>query len=610
MKKIALFFIAVTIFTSFWNISFATAKSVRIPSVDVVFTILPDGSATVQENRSIEFDGNYTYGFYEIPKTGYGSIENVSLAEGDQYYKYESSASKNPGTFTLSDTSESIRIDYYFNAKDETRTFTVRYTIKDVVTVYQDYGELYWKLQGDAWDFNIGEYNAVVNWKSPIPIENYFIWAHGPLWGEFVKSDQESASLHIKNVPANTFVEIRVLLPSSYFTTSKQDGTIYESVVKEETKWADQANRERNKAKRTILIGNIVKYSMIVISIFLIFLYFFLYSKYGREHNTKKEFVYYREPPSDLKPAIVGSLNSFNQYQNRFLEATILDLIRRKHIQYEEIKGNFITRDHKLIRLENKEDPLVDYESFLMDELLFENKTTVTMKGLKKKYNRLKDWYYKQFQEFKKLILNATKEHEFFDANSNKYSTMAVVIGIILLFVGFLGGMVFSFSFSNDMNFIFMIFIPVGLLYLVGAHALKRRTKKGAEEYAKWRAFSSFMKDFSNLKEYGPNSIIIWERFLVYATIFGIASVVLKALKVVAPNLPDANNGVLFAPAFMAGGTLQFSSLSNAISGISAVSNSVSRVASSSSSSGSGGGGGFSGGGGGGGGGGSGGGFG
>jgi uncharacterized membrane protein len=186
---------------------------------------------------------------------------------------------------------------------------------------------------------------------------------------------------------------------------------------------------------------------------------------------------------------------------------------------------------------------------------------------------------------------------------------MAVVIGIILLFVGFLGGMVFSFSFSNDMNFIFMIFIPVGLLYLVGAHALKRRTKKGAEEYAKWRAFSSFMKDFSNLKEYGPNSIIIWERFLVYATIFGIASVVLKALKVVAPNLPDANNGVLFAPAFMAGGTLQFSSLSNAISGISAVSNSVSRVASSSSSSGSGGGGGFYGGGGGGGGGGSGGGF-
>ncbi len=602
MKKIALFFIAVTILASFWSMSVVHAKTVRIPSVDMVFTILPDGSAYVQENRTIEFDGDFTFGFYEIPKMGYGSIENVSVAEGDQYYQYESSASYNPGTFTLSDTGHSIRIDFYFSALNETRTFTVRYSIKDVVTVYQDYGELYWKLQGDGWDFNIGEYSAVVNWKSPIPMDNYFIWAHGPLWGEFVKSDQESAFLHVENVPANTFVEIRVLLPSTYFTKTKRDGTIYESVVEEETRWANQANRERNKAKRLIFIGDFIKYSMVLISIFLIFLYFFLYSKYGREHVVTKEFVYYREPPSDLKPAIVGMLNSFKNYQNRFLEATILDLIRRKHIQYEEIEGNFLTRDHKLIKLENKEDPLVEYESFLMDELLFENKTEVTMKGLKKKYDRLKDWYYKQFQEFKKLILNATKEHEFFDTTSNKYSTMAIVIGVILLFVGFLGGMILSFTLYNDMDFTFMIFIPVGLFYLFGQYALKRRTQKGAEEYAKWKAFSSFMRDFSNLKQYGPNSIIIWERFLVYATIFGIASVVLKALKVVAPNLPDANNGVLFAPAFMAGGTLQFSSLSNAISGISAVSNSVSRVASSSSSSGSGGGGGFSGGGGGGGG--------
>ncbi len=602
MKKFALFFIATTVFLSMWIVPSASAKTVRIPSVEMVVNIRPDGSAYVQENRTIEFDGDFTFGFYEIPKAGHGSIQNVSIAEGDQYYKYESVSSRNQGTFTLSDTGHSIRIDFYFSALNETRTFTIRYEVKDVVNVYQDYGEFYWKLQGDGWDFGVKEFSAVVQWKDPVPMDDYFIWAHGPLWGNFNKSDKTSAFLHVEDLPANTFVETRVLLPSSYFTAPKKDGTIYETVLQEETQWANEANAEREKAKRSMLIGNLIKWIMIALALFFILLYFYLYNKYGREHSIANAPIYYREPPSDLKPAIVGMLNSFQNYQDRFLEATLMDLIRRKHIQYEEIPGNFLTKDHKLTRLTNKEDPLEDYEDFLMEELLFERKTTVTMKGLKKKFRTRNDWYYGQFQKFKKMIRDATKKYEFFDAKSNHYATLAIVLGIVFLFFGFLGGLILSFTFLDTMDFTFMILIPVGLFYLFGQYALKRRTKKGAEEYSKWKAFSSFMKDFSNLKEYGPTSVIIWERFLVYATVFGIASVVLKVLKVVTPHLSDTDRGALLGPAFFAGSTMQFASFSTAMSGISSMSRSISSVASSSSSSGSGGGGGFSGGGGGGGG--------
>ncbi|MDD4614871.1 MAG: DUF2207 domain-containing protein, partial [Caldisericia bacterium] len=411
MKKIALFFLAFTFSMSMWMVPSTIAKTVRIPSVDMVVTIRPDGSAYVQENRTIEFDGDFTFGFYEIPKKGFGTIQNVSVAEGDQYYQYESISSRNQGTFTLSDTGSSIRIDFYFFALDETRTFTIRYEIKDVVSVYQDYGEFYWMLEGDGWDFAVQDFSAVVQWQDPVPLENYFIWGHGPLWGNFNKSDETSAFLHVENLAANTFVETRVLLPSSYFTAPKKEGTIYERVLQEETVWANEANAERQSAKKMIWIATILKWLMVGLAIFFILLYFFLYNKYGREHQITNASIYYREPPSDLKPAIVGMLVSFQNYQDRFLEATLMDLIRRKHIQYEEIPGNFLTKDHKLTRLTNKEDTLEDYEDFLMEELLFERKTSVTMRGLKKKYRASNDWYYGQFQKFKKMIRDTTKTY-------------------------------------------------------------------------------------------------------------------------------------------------------------------------------------------------------
>ena len=330
--------------------------------------------------------------------------------------------------------------------------------------------------------------------------------------------------------------------------------------------------------------------------------YFFLFNKYGREHKIENTYIYYREPPSDLKPAIVGMLSSFQNYQNRFLEAILMDLIRRRHVQYEEIPGKRFTKDHRLTLLNQKEDSLEDYEVFMIEELMFEDEITVTMKGLRKKFLTSNGGYAESFQKFKNMIKAKTQTYGYFDDSSNKYSILAIVFGVVLCFVGFIGGIMVSFIFLDGMNFIFMLLIPVGLFYIFGAHALKRRTKKGADEYSKWKAFSLFMKDFSNLKAYGPKSIIIWERFLVYATVFGIATVVLKALRVVAPTLYDTNGGALLGPALFANSTIRLAPITKAMTGISSMSRSISRVASSSTSSSSGGGGGFSGGGGGGGG--------
>ena len=85
--------------------------------------------------------------------------------------------------------------------------------------------------------------------------------------------------------------------------------------------------------------------------------------------------------------------------------------------------------------------------------------------------------------------------------------------------------------------------------------------------------------------------LVIWEKFLVYATVFGIADKVLKQLKIVYPNIDETLNVNTYTYMYLMMNTNFSSSFSSA----------VSTSISSTYSSGTGGGGGFSGGGGGGG---------
>ena len=193
----------------------AFAKTVSIPSVEIAITILQDSSAFVQENRTIDFDGDFTFGYYELPKKGYSKIQNISIEEGEQFYQYEKKATYNQNTFTITETEDTYRLNYYFSASDESRTFTFRYEIIDVVSVNQDYGEFYWKLQGDGWNFDIKDFNAIIQWEDPIPMNSYHIWAHGPLWGDFNKINETRSFLNPFLSVSSAFACATVYLASS-----------------------------------------------------------------------------------------------------------------------------------------------------------------------------------------------------------------------------------------------------------------------------------------------------------------------------------------------------------------------------------------------------------
>lgn len=145
---------------------------------------------------------------------------------------------------------------------------------------------------------------------------------------------------------------------------------------------------------------------------------------------------------------------------------------------------------------------------------------------------------------------------------------------------------------TKDVNPIGMIpfILTIGIQFIVFIRLATKTnvlTQKGTDENAKWKGLKKYMEDFSMLDKREIPEIVIWEKFLVYATVFGIADKVLKQLKIVYPNITEQMNVNTYGYMYLMMNTNFSNSFSHAIT------NSMSSAYSSAS----GGGGGFSGGG-------------
>jgi len=586
MKKKILFLVFFFILIFSFKLTFA--KDYSIPNVKIEVTLNRDGSASFIEERTYSFDGSFSFGYYDLPKEGYDSLEEFLVYEGDTLYKKENS--KLSQTYYIEDSGNYYRVNFFYDAFYETKTFKFVYKLKGVTKVYEDYGEFYFKLQGTGWDKKIGLFESYIKFLSPIPKENYFVWAHGPLWGKIEKVDEKTVYLRVEDVPANTFVEARILVPSDYFTDAKKlSGVIKDKVISEETKWARSSNLKR-------VFTSILFWLPLAIFIILLIYIIYLYFKYGREYKVPKEYDYIREPPSNIKPAILGHLLTFGQFNDTFLKATMMDLIHRGVIDIEKDPNS---KNDYILKLNKNKEELQGFEKTLVEKILFDISDSFTIKELNKKIKKRQEHYYYKFEDFKNEIKEEAKNYDFFDKVSEEKSNLTAGLGCSIPIAG-----IFLSTFLK--NPMFLSWLILGPIYLfIGTNAVRRRSYKGKEEFDKWMALKRFLNDFSNLKEYGPKSVVIWEKYLIYGTILGVAKTVLRALKIIFPQLTDIENGRLIGVA--TGATLasfdsRMNFINSALSKVTSATSSAYKTSSSSWSSGGGGGGGFSGGGGGGGG--------
>ena len=106
-------------------------------SADVAVDVQRDGSLGVSERLEVGFSGDFTFGYRDIPLRDGETLVFPSVAEAGNAYRRGtitelSPGAGPPGTYGVEQRGDTARIVWYFRASNQTRAFTISYTLRGV----------------------------------------------------------------------------------------------------------------------------------------------------------------------------------------------------------------------------------------------------------------------------------------------------------------------------------------------------------------------------------------------------------------------------------------------------------------------------------------------
>lgn len=442
------------------------------------------------------------------------------------------------GVYTKTTNSEGIEILSYQPSVYK-RASLVTYTLKDLVVVHNDIAELAHDFIGTDYAEEIN--NLIIRINLPSSSKELRIFSHGPLNGKNRIIDDKSVEITYETLDKENAVDGRVVFDKSIVpnATKKSNVDGLGKILEVEKERANYANKLREAArKREKMLQTLAIIMEILLGIWLIGLIVIVYKFYNKndkEYRSEFNGKYFRDFPEEYTPSTVSYLMN-KSINNLSFNAGILDLIRKKAITIEEVtidkKGLFKNKqqkDYKLSRNMNFNlDTLSTSEKKLFNLLIgtVGNGDYVILGDMKE--------FSKDYDNAKRLIsgydswryaCELEAETEEFYENTKKEKTNCILYSLIFIPITFL-----ALLCGSNMGRVLLIDL-FGILAIIYFSSATKRTKKGNEQYHKWKGLKNFLADFGRLDEKDLPEIKLWERYLVYATMFGLAVKVQNAMK-------------------------------------------------------------------------------
>ena len=627
VKNLLIVFSCIFIFLFIGTISSMASGDLNLNELNFDAKINSDGSMDVVETWDIDItDTNTLFKTFETDRSKYSGITNVKV--------YETTKGIQKSFTEIHELMYHVTEDCYYGMKNDdgdfeiawgvgldnssaTKTYKISYTVEDAVSKHLDYAQLYWQFVGE--DFGISSDKIIGTITLPgnaLNKEEIKVWGHTEdLNGEIYATGLNKIEFTVNDFNSGRYVEIRTLFPTSMIAFSNRGNNIeiLDSVIEEETVWANDANARR--ARRDFLNGLITIVANIVLVLVSILFIRNMIKKKKKLKGMKKlipteNIIYFREMPrKNATPAqaiyVYKKIKTGIQSDaiGKVFSATLLHLNTKKIIDFQVNKNQkgkdnisiILTDKMGGTSIENRDEKVIF--DFLLSAFSEYNKEEITVKELQ---NYIKKQSSK-ILELQDKIQNGTKE----DLRKNKLQSKEEEEKygrVTLALVGYIMFLMFSIIFGAvvavEINMYILIgALPLAVISLINTiltsielSRVNIYTQEGVDESEKWKGLKKYMEEFSMLDKREVPEIVIWEEFLVYATAFGIADKVLKQLKIVYPNFESSIDVNTYSGMYLMMNTDFSNSFSNAISS----------SMSSAYSSASGGGGGFSGGGGGG----------
>ncbi|HOK81333.1 MAG TPA: DUF2207 domain-containing protein [Clostridia bacterium] len=567
MKKfLAILVLALTAVLAVVSLSACEGKGeLWLQKVEIAGALDKEGNLTVSETWEIGF--NSAEGFRNVYKVidlydselGVESgISDLRVYDGSGKPMErapittvnENAISKYPNTYYIvSADSRKSEIGVIFpKTTSGTRTYTFSYVISDFAASYADTAVLYWK-QFDEEFVYIENYKCEISMPEGQSLEGVRAWFHTEVEESLLEFKDNTLVYTASQIAAGTWVETRVAMPNSFFEGLKKHSNKAKlgSMIQEEQKWYDDWQAEIKRQKTLAAVEIAISAILLAVSVGLV-IFLNISNKRGKGDYPK----YFRNIPKEWSAGELGHLFYYydggvekKNLRGRLLSATILELCRRNYIEIiptadgdYKIHVNNVPAvrladlrpyEYTLYRLLERVERSVGKE-FTMDD--FEKYAKSNYDDIDISINEFnaksKDWF----------------RRGGFVGKMSSFMKLLAIIGMPMAIVGAIMFVLGSGGFFS------LALLASGVVLLLGTPKLPKLNEKGEAEYFKAVGLKNYMLDFSNLKEYDIPQLVLWEEYLVYATMMNISKEVLDNLKLVYPEITKEAEraGVYYRP--------------------------------------------------------------
>ena len=527
----------------FSTISFVSAdddRSYRIDQAFIELTVGSNGLLHVDERYDYSFEGKFNGVYRDIPLKSGESIDNIQVSADGAYpvlQESDDNGYKHLKIYLYSDAAHTKGI------RDCDVDVYISYDMSGVVTLFNDVGGLQYKLWGEEWDVGVGSLSAVIN----LPNGNNNTYFLNP--EEYTESSSlngNTITAQSSYIPEGEMYELLALMPldgfgdAPYAKHVNQDGR--EMIMKN----LEDSINGRNFWNASYLVLGLLSILSPIGAVFT-------YLKYGREPKVDYDGIYERELPTDDPPEVINAFienkGDIGKPNMKGFEASIMNLIEKKAFKIFRDDGSDSALNDLLLTFNHQKlDELSASEKIVFNTLEHFSKDNVL--NLSKLNSKLSSetnakWFMGKIEDWEENVENQLDKSKLFDDTGSTMitviSSLGTVFGIIIAALGFmtnLGNGIYALA-----GGVFLVIFSIVLLRF-DDDIFGRWTEEGRVFYLKWKNFRDFIEDYSLIKEYPPESIAVWKKYLIYGAALGVADEVYESMKLQVPNISDYDDGI------------------------------------------------------------------
>ena len=457
-------------------------------------------------------------------------------------------------------------------------TFEIEYEMSNAVLRYADCTDLYIAMWSGSSTRHLNSFDAEIlipNDKMPQQ-DNYSIVSYGTNKEPF--EIQESATKNdgyytfyfnldksdLDFTIYNEYIEIDMLVTGNdkhiFSQYASENDYYYEGARNEILRTQREYFEEVENVRRNRYIG-IVVCTIVLLAFIGVTIYEYKKILSDKYVNSKRIKSLYRQIPSNLDPKFAAA---FIRIKHRKKEddvsvyaAVLLSLARKGYVELEDSGKDMIIKILHTSYLEP--DPISkDLTDQQLEELTYSEKyyleliqrhatkNTVMMSYLQKRIVKDYDYTNSFVEKMKDVVEKCGYRLSYFESPCKKHIDSTYYLKECAQICSFFALAIYvlcQYTYYADIAPMCLV-TSVVLMALYAfieftCHKYIRLTPHGAAEYEKWCGLYNFLKSDTLMNERTVIELPLWEKYLVYATAFGISEKVIKAIKVRCPEMPE-----------------------------------------------------------------------